>query len=558
MSKEFQDELLKKLPEKPSDEVISWWFSSRTTKEAVVYRSSYVIHPSTGLKEKMVKCKCTACGEEYFLDYVPSAGCSRGWSPAPFGFRSVSGENIISGDSWLCQECGTEVHVMHIGNYRYEATYDEGFPLEIRVVDGLPCCIRWRVTKSVDKDVKVNIRAYPNLAFVFKEKKAYRYVGFWNNFGTLNQLNKWESRYTFSDDSWTWDRKDVYKFPNDIWDDTIFKNSKFQRYLRDAKEFPFLISYLRTFQKHPQIENLVTAGASSLVSEYIRGSGTPYTYALKDIREGLNFKENKPSRMLGLSKPELRTAIEEKWEKGDIETFVFCKNSKFPIDMRQFRVITAYFTRRQIREMVQQGKDPCKTYRYMEKQKRKHLGERLGNFFIFDYWRMAEELKLPLETERDIYPQNITKAHDECVRIQNERKEEDFFEKEAKERKCFSELSEKYEDFYFEADGYCIFIAKQPRELRSEGRYLSHCVGRYVKTHAKGKSLIFFLRRSEEPDVPYFTVTLNVELLKITMNLGKFNCDPPKEVEEFAQKWEAYIREVSEEKKLKKEKRKAG
>ena len=45
-------------------------------------------------------------------------------------------------------------------------------------------------------------------------------------------------------------------------------------------------------------------------------------------------------------------------------------------------------------------------------------------------------------------------------------------------------------------------------ELIAEGAALHHCVGGYADRMADGESAIFFIRRLEEPDRPYYTLEL--------------------------------------------------
>jgi hypothetical protein len=546
MSKEFQDELLKKLPTEPPEGLLRWWNETYHSElaNAIVYRAAHIIHPATGLKEKMVECKCTYCGETYYLDYVPAAGCSHSYTPAPFGFMTIQGENIISGNSVCCQECGAPCRALHIGNIGSGREIYEEYPLSLGRVDDIPVCFVWRLIKTVYKDGTTVTSVKPYEAYAFSGKKCYKFVGYFRYFSTSVQLSHWECRCRCDDTSCHWPKKKIFPWKAGLWDGTCLENCKVKRFVRDSADGKmFLVSYLRTFQKHPNIENLVTAGMSRYINSLIPCSGGGY-YNTTIITEGINFKERKPSKMIGLTRTELRTAAGEKWTFDEIEAYKLAKDSKYPLKLDEFRAVYKYFTGRSLNDLVKNNVDAGKVYRYLIRQNSKYVGMGASLYHLKDYWEMMRSLKLPLETEKDFYPQNIVKAHNRCVELVNERKEEDFFIKESKEREIFSELAEKYESFSFNDEDFLISIAPQPVSLRQEGRALDHCVGNYVKRHAEGRHLIFFLRRASDPTIPFYTVTLDVKELRISMNLGHHNCPTTPEVEAFSKKWLEYIKEV--------------
>ena len=67
--------------------------------------------------------------------------------------------------------------------------------------------------------------------------------------------------------------------------------------------------------------------------------------------------------------------------------------------------------------------------------------------------------------------------------------------------------SEEYLNFLdYDDDNFCIIGAKTSIDLIEEGRALSHCVGGYRDRMSRGKSFIYFLRRKECENVPYYTL----------------------------------------------------
>ena len=84
-----------------------------------------------------------------------------------------------------------------------------------------------------------------------------------------------------------------------------------------------------------------------------------------------------------------------------------------------------------------------------------------------------------------------------------------------------------------------IFPAENPEDLIVEGNTLSHCVGRmgYDKKHAKGDSIILFLRKVAEKDKPYVTVEYDPKRKKILQSYGSHNSKPNQEAQTFLAHW---------------------
>ena len=82
---------------------------------------------------------------------------------------------------------------------------------------------------------------------------------------------------------------------------------------------------------------------------------------------------------------------------------------------------------------------------------------------------------------------------------------------------------------------YIVLIAKSPDELVTEGETLCHCVGRgnYDQRVARGESLIFFVRRADDPTTPLITIEFNIKSKKMVQCYGRGNTPPSEEAKEF-------------------------
>ena len=82
---------------------------------------------------------------------------------------------------------------------------------------------------------------------------------------------------------------------------------------------------------------------------------------------------------------------------------------------------------------------------------------------------------------------------------------------------------------------YIVMIAKSPDELVTEGETLCHCVGRgnYDQRVAREESLIFFVRKAEDPKTPLITIEFNIKSKKMLQCYGKGNTSPSEEAKAF-------------------------
>ena len=91
-----------------------------------------------------------------------------------------------------------------------------------------------------------------------------------------------------------------------------------------------------------------------------------------------------------------------------------------------------------------------------------------------------------------------------------------------------------------------IVPCRKEEELRVEGKRLHHCVASYAEAHASGRSNIFFIRKIDEPDKPFFTLELKNGdgKLYVNQNRGKNICSRTEIVVEFEKKWLEHIKEL--------------
>ena len=171
--------------------------------------------------------------------------------------------------------------------------------------------------------------------------------------------------------------------------------------------------------------------------------------------------------------------------------------------------------------------------KYLEKQERavKALGYWESASRIFrDYIEECQTLGLDLNDKQVLFPKNLKQAHERTMA-------QIKFEKNKADQEKFQKAVEKMERYTWEWKGLLIRPARTQEELQAEGAALHHCVGGYCKRIADQETMVFFIRKTEELDKPYYTLELQNKLVKQcrTEHNKSYGTDP--EVFMFVDQW---------------------
>lgn len=118
-----------------------------------------------------------------------------------------------------------------------------------------------------------------------------------------------------------------------------------------------------------------------------------------------------------------------------------------------------------------------------------------------DYLLDCVTLGLDMNDRAVLLPKDLNAAHRRTIAQVKHRANE-------AKRAEFQKRAEKLAAWRYEADGLLIRPAADADELIAEGAALHHCVGGYADRMADGETAIFFVRRLDEPDEPYYTLEL--------------------------------------------------
>ena len=327
---DFYEELLEGL--KPLPETVPWLLEQgELGKEEILYQQEYTWDPLTGMRERSVRCICTACQGTWYATKVHVNGCSLGYAPAPFGFMAAEEQvRVYHGETTVCPCCGAEALAVYTGREQHVEQFMCGCNvMEVRRIADKLVLAEWNMRKLRNKTGSTRIAAQPWTAFVLEKKTMIRMSGQCRTLGGWSYYEGFRRRKTYMDDMGECD----YIAP---WDPALLvgtegENSKLDLYISATAETGcYPVSYLKIWQKHRNLENLLTVGMGRLVGEMIAEEYRAHSdqnCCRRTLKlEYINFKEKRPSLMLGMETALFREAAGH-WDLRTLRAYRWLKES---------------------------------------------------------------------------------------------------------------------------------------------------------------------------------------------------------------------------------------
>jgi len=150
-----------------------------------------------------------------------------------------------------------------------------------------------------------------------------------------------------------------------------------------------------------------------------------------------------------------------------------------------------------------------------------------------DYLNMAQDLKSDMKKKAVLEPRDLKVQHDLFASRIAEQKEAE------RNRELNRPIDESVYWWAQEYTGrdFMVVYPKCRADFIREGQCLNHCVGNtgYFNRHLRGRQMVFFIRKADQPDRPYFTTEIDVENGRILQLYGFADCSAPKEVRAFVE-----------------------
>lgn len=288
-----------------------------------------------------------------------------------------------------------------------------------------------------------------------------------------------------------------------------------------------LIEYLHLYCKHPNVEYLLKSGYKHLI--VARCTGWWGQNNRIECSRHINWKSNNLLKMLGLNRDEFKLlAGHEKYYEAYVEW-----REVFPkIKPEGLLTIAEQFKHEQGSMQnfcMDTGLKPDRIARYLKAHK-------IPNWEYSDYLSQCRKLKYDLHDTAISMPRRFKDMHTRLSEIVE-------YNATRKMQQCLTERIESRKPLEFAFGSLFIRQPADVMEIISEGKELHHCVGGYAERHANGKLHIMFIRRADKPDVPYYTVEVDL-LGEIVQVRGLRNCKTTPEVDAFIEAYKEHLAEV--------------
>lgn len=192
-----------------------------------------------------------------------------------------------------------------------------------------------------------------------------------------------------------------------------------------------------------------------------------------------------------------------------------------------------------------------------EKLKREELIELKRNMVNDwkDYLSWCRELKYDLDNMFIYMPNNFKQVHDRVAKeykdlkdrkaaAEKKRRDKLVAKKMQKIKKGMEEIFSKnagVDALNIKGNGLILIVPENSAAIKEEGEALHHCVGTYIERVAKGETAIFFIRKENEPNKPYYTLEWRDN--KVIQCRGMNNCSVTDKVKAFVQAFEEKMNE---------------
>ncbi len=405
-----------------------------------------------------------------------------------------------------CPNCGAKVQCILEGSNSFKADYVEDIITIQRGKDGDTVFLRqWHIVRDytarweniptqLDEIARYAVRGncvakWQREAKVSYYMNCYRCrLDDWKRYKSVTEVYDGQY-YFFLPDNW-----------KDILSGTSLKYCDLSGYIKQ-KKYNNPVRFLIDWVRYPAIEKFWKAGYIGLVQDRIRGyrpgpeKKETIRWKQDSIRSALRF----PARLMKMYRP-------EEWSTEAMAKTVTVWGLVCDGRIREQEVEAIVKSAADLEDIKDAlGHAPIqKIVRYIDKQAERESDSSRSNKSALsktyrDYLTDCVKLGLNLDDSDVLFPANLEAAHARTIAQVRYKASE-------KSRAAFAEKVKKLSKLTWKHDGLLIRAPADAEELIYEGAFLHHCVGGYVNRVAKGETAILFIRREQEPDVPFFTL----------------------------------------------------
>lgn len=436
-----------------------------------------------------------------------------------------------------CPNCGARVICVLEDGCAFAANYIENIVAVQKGTDGETVFFRqWLLHRD-------NSARWEHIEDFLQETVRYAIRG--------NKTAKWqkqgkESYYMRTEryelDEWTrWQDNRIYDgsyffYPTGIEEalsGTAMQYADLEGYLEERGHNKNPIYFLEYHARYPVIEFLWKAGYRNIVHNRIFGMDRENRNAIlwerKKLKECFKF----PLRILKLMPPEEWSLndiqrVNDLWEKygGKVTDTEIRLVLQSKVDIQLWSRATTYANAGRILKYIKNQTDKRKE----KNPDKRSISQNDTAQAYRDYLQECEQLHLDLHDREILFPKDLTAAHNRTM-------EQVKFERNKADQEKFQKAVEKLEKFAWSEGEFFIRPAREQMELTAEGKALHHCVGGYIRDMAEEKTAIFFLRKANEPDKPFYTLELQKKRVIQCRTEHNASYDRNPDVKNFVDMW---------------------
>lgn len=393
-------------------------------------------------KRKVVEVRCSCCGESRIMPWGKIDKQHGGYGFLQEDERSGETALVGSGDASICPICGEPVRVKkaaEVGQGYFVTDETQAMSAAVVGMDRYLALTGWTIQRRVYRNARAELAVIPAEAYVFAREYCRKLMGWRNSYSGaagyfISYLRDWSESETWHE---SWGRAGgIFGLTQSLVAESCLPNCKLDVYMESfhCEKPKFPIIYLRLYQQHPNVENLLLSGLPMVLDDLLEearrfgdwerdnSKGLP---RVKDIR----WTEARPDRMLGLTKEELRLGREQCW--GTFAWRLFLRTKAQGERLTGEEIQRAFMlgdpnilelpgqgpVGKSVRYLLNQAvEDP---YRYIDNGDEEDEepddpvpGAYADVTTLLDYWRVCRTLGRNLDDAQVRFPRNLLEAHD--------------------------------------------------------------------------------------------------------------------------------------------------
>jgi hypothetical protein len=290
--------------------------------------------------------------------------------------------------------------------------------------------------------------------------------------------------------------------------------------------------YMTKYLLHPEYEYLIKARLYRLVSHKLD--------IYHNFESTLNFEGKNLLDILGVSKNGLKQLQRLNGGCNYLNLIrIAGKHDKLLSD-EQLHSLVEMKLHKDTLEVLLEYVSPQKVinyiYRRLENWEQEKHSCSLSSIAIYwrDYLNNCKLLGYDMTNDFIIFPRDLKARHDDVVAAYR-------IEKNALQEKAILNLQPALQEVFGYTNEKLGLVAIAPasrNELIEEGQVLRHCVhtGSYISNMVSGKGYVLFVRKTDEPEIPYFTAEVVDGVIRQCR--GEENCEMSSDVKTFVKHWQ--------------------